>query len=178
MPMKIVILLLVLVICLSYTVSSSPVNVVTGPFNVSLNIDTTKKLIIQPQYSDTRKGSKGASVLFYGLEILDSNTPDDAAKAQIGIYEYGTPISDSLEYNAGQAAKLLHILDRTVTIDYRTIDGNPGYVVKAVDENGRIEYSSGYRIGKQIEVTITGALPEIKSLLDTIHIEKTSTPTK
>ena len=49
--------------------------------------------------------------------------------------------------------------------------------MKAVDENGRIEYSSGYRIGKQIEVTITGALPEIKNLLDTIHIEKTSTPT-
>jgi hypothetical protein len=97
-PMKIIILLLVLAICLSYAVSASPVNVVTGPFNVSLNIDTTKKLINQPQYSDTRKGSKGASVLFYGLEIVDSNTPDDAAKAQIGIYEYGTPLSDSLEY--------------------------------------------------------------------------------
>ena len=175
--MKIIMLLLVLVICLSYAVSASPVTSVTGPFKVSFDINTTKKLINQPQYSDTRKGSKGASVLFYGLEIVDSSTPDDAAKAQIGIYEYGTPVSDSLEYNAGQAAKLLHILDRTVTTDYRTIDGNPGYVVKAVDENGRIEYSSGYRIGKQIEVTITGALPEIKSLLDTIHIEKTSTPT-
>jgi len=159
-----------------YPVSASPVTVVTGPFNVSFDINTTKKLINQPQYSDTRKGSKDVSVLFYGLGIIDSNTPDDAAKAQIGIYEYGTPISDSLEYNAGQAAKLLHILGRTVTIDYRMIDGNPGYVVKAVDENGRIEYSSGYRIGKQIEVTITGVLPEIKSLLDTIHIEKTSTP--
>jgi len=175
--MKIIILLLVLGICLSYAGSASPVTVAVGPFNVSFDINTTKKLINQPQYSDTRKGSKGASVLFYGLEIVDSSTPDDAAKAQIGIYEYGTPISDSLEYNAGQAAKLLHILGRTVTIDYRTIDGNPGYVVKAVDENGRIEYSSGYRIGNETEVTIIGALPEIKSLLDTIHIAKTLVPT-
>jgi hypothetical protein len=108
--MKFIILLLVLVICLSYTVSSSPVTVVTGPFNVSFDINTTKKLINLPQYSDTRKGSKGASVLFYGLEILDSNTPDDAAKAQISIYEYGTPISDSLEYNAGQAGSVVSFL--------------------------------------------------------------------
>ena len=99
--MKIIILLLVLGICLSYAGSASPVTVAVGPFNVSFDINTTKKLINQPQYSDTRKGSKGASVLFYGLEIVDSSTPDDAAKAQIGIYEYGTPISDSLEYNAG-----------------------------------------------------------------------------
>jgi hypothetical protein len=103
--MKIIMLLLVLVICLSYAVSSSPVTVATGPFKVSFDINTTKKLINQPQYSDTRKGSKGAPVLFYGLEIADSSTPDDATKAQIGIYEYDTPILDSLEYNAGQAAK-------------------------------------------------------------------------
>lgn len=174
LAMKIMILLLILATCLSYAVSALPVTTIAGPFNVSFDINTTKKLINQPQYSDTRKGSRGASVQFYGLEIIDSNTPNDAAEALIGIYEYDTPISDSLENKAEQTAKLFHVLHRTVSVDYRTIDGNPGYVVKAVNENGRIEYSSGYRIGKQIEVTIIGALPEITSLLDTIHIEETS----
>ncbi len=163
-----------LVICLPHVASSLPVTVATGPFSVSFDINTTKTLINQPQYSDSRKGPKGETVVFYGLEITDSNTPDDAAKAQISINEYDTQISNSLEYNAEQAAKLFRILDRTVSIDYRTIDKNPGYVVKAVNKAGRIEYSSGYRIGKQIEVTIIGALPEIRSILDTIHIEKRS----
>jgi hypothetical protein len=160
--------------CLPYAVSSSPVIAQTGPFNVSFDIYTTKTLINQPQYSDTRKGPKGVSFNFYGLELIDRKAPNDAAKAQISINEYSIPISDSLEYRAEQAAKLFRIIDRIVTIDYRTIDGNPGYVVEGVNKNGRIEYSAGYRIGSQIEVTIVGALPEIKSLLDTIHIEKIS----
>jgi hypothetical protein len=170
--MKIMIAFFLLVICLPHVASSSPVTVATGPFNVSFDINTTKTLINQPQYSDTRKGPKGEAVVSYGLEIIDSHTPDDAAKAQISINEYDTPISNSLESNAEQAAKLFRVIDRTVSIDYRTIDKSPGYVVKAVNKAGRIEYSSGYRIGKQIEVTINGALPEIRGILDTIHIEK------
>ena len=167
---------LLLAICLPHVASSSPVTVAAGPFNVSLDIDTTKSLIYQPQYSNTRKDPGGETIAFYGLEIRDINTPEDAAKAQISINEYESPISYGLEYKANQAAKLFQIIDGTVSVDYRTIDNNPGYVVKGVNEAGRIEYSSGYRIGKQIEVTITGALPEISSILDTIHIEKRPKP--
>lgn len=165
------VMFLLLTICLPQVASSLPVTVATGPFNVSFDINTTKSLIYQPQYSDTRKGSGSGTIVFYGLEIRDINTPDDAAKAQISINEYESPISYSLEYKADQAAKLFKIIDGTVSIDYRTIDNSPGYVVKGVNKAGRIEYSSGYRIGKQIEVTIIGALPEINSILDTIHIE-------
>ncbi|MGA9098324.1 MAG: hypothetical protein WB392_05265 [Methanotrichaceae archaeon] len=172
--MKTIVTFLLLAMCLPHVASSLPVTVATGPFNVSFDINTTKSLIYQPQYSDTRKGSGSETIVFYGLEIRDINTPDDAAKAQISINEYDNPISYSLEYKADQAAKLFQIIDGTVSIDYRTIDNSPGYVVKGVNEAGRIEYSSGYRIGKQVEVTITGALPEISSILDTIHIEKRS----
>jgi hypothetical protein len=170
--MKLLTLLLVLAIFFPFVVSASPVSIITGPYNVSFNLDTTKNLVNQPQYSDSRKSSEGGSVLFYGLEIIDSIVPDDAARAEISIYEYNATIRSSLEYRAEQAAKIFRIIDRVVTMDYRTIDGNPGYVVKGVNKNGRIEYSAGYQIGKQIEVTIIGALPEIKSLLDTIHIER------
>lgn len=174
--MKIIIALLILAICLPEVASSLPTTVSTGPFNVSFDINTTKDLINQPQYSDTRRGPKGEAILFWGVEIKDVNTPDDAAKAQISIYEYDGPISYSLEYKAEQAARLFRILDRTVSTEYRTIDNSPGFAVKGVNSAGRIEYSAGYRIGKNIEVTITGALPEIRSILDTIHIEKKSKP--
>jgi hypothetical protein len=170
--MKLLTLLLVLAIFLPFVVSASPRSIMTGPYNVSFDLNTTKNLVNQPQYSDSRKSSEGGSVLFYGLEIIDSTVPDDAARAKISIYEYNATIQNSLEYRAEQAAKIFHIIDRVVTMDYRTIDGNPGYVVKGVNKSGRIEYSAGFQIGKQIEVTIVGALPEIKSLLDTIHIEK------
>jgi hypothetical protein len=172
--MKIIIVLLVMVMCLPQVASSLPVTVATGSYNVSFDINTTKTFIYQPQYSDTKKGPGNEPIIFYGLEIRDRNTPDDAAKAQISINEYNNSISNSLEHDAEQAAKLFDIIDVTVSIDYRTIDNNPGYVVKGVNKAGRIEYSSGYRIGKRIEVTIIGALPEIKNILDTIHIEKRS----
>lgn len=174
--MKLVVTFLFLAICLPQVASSLPVTVATGPYNVSFDINTTKTLIYQPQYSDTRKGPGGEAIVFYGLEIRDRNTPDDAAKAQISINEYGNTISDSLEYKAEQAAKLFHIIDGTASIEYRTIDNNPGYVVMGVNSAGRIEYSSGYRIGKEIEITIIGALPEIMDILNTIHIEKKSKP--
>lgn len=170
--MKIMVTFLLLAICLPHVAASTPVTVATGPFNVSFDIDTTKTLIYQPQYSVTRKDARNEPIIFYGLEIIDSNTPGDAAKAQISINEYNNPISDSLEHKAEQAAKLFQVIDGTVSIDYRTIDNNPGYVVKGVNMAGRIEYSSGYRIGNETEVTIIGALPEIGSILDTIHIEK------
>lgn len=174
--MKIVIMLLILALCLPLNGSSSPVTAATGPFNISFDINTTKALINQPQSSETRRGPGGEAILFYGLDIRDINTPDDAARAKISIYEYSAPISYSLEYKAEQAARLFHILDRTVYTDYRTIDDSPGYIVKGVNNAGRIEYSAGYRIGKSVEVTIIGALPEIESILDTIHIEKRSKP--
>jgi hypothetical protein len=170
--MKIGIVLLLLAICLLQTASSLPVTVATGLFNVSFDANTTRTLIYQPQHSDTRKGIGNEPIVMYGLEIRDSNTPNDAAKAQISINEYNGPISDSLEQEAEQAAKLFDVLDQTVSIDYRTIDDDPGYVVKGVNSAGRIEYSSGYRIGKTTDVTIVGALPEIGNILDTIHIEK------
>ncbi|MFB3765682.1 MAG: hypothetical protein ACE14P_10615 [Methanotrichaceae archaeon] len=172
--MKIIIIFLLLALCLTPAALSSPVTVATGPFNVSFDINTTKTLINQPQFSDTRKGPRDELFTFYGIEIKDSNTPDNAAKAQISINEYNNPISDSLEYKAEQAAKLFRIIDGTVSKEYRTIDSSPGYVVKGINKSGRIEYSSGYRIGKEIEVTIVGALPEIRGIIDTIHIEKRS----
>jgi hypothetical protein len=174
--MKIMLTLLLLAICLPQAASSLPVTAATGPFNVSFDIDTTKTLIYQPQYSNTRMGPGNEPIVFYGLEVRDSNTPSDAAKAQISINEYNNTIPASLEYEAEQAAKLFDIMDATVSIDYRTIDNNPGYVVKGVNKAGRAEYSAGYRIGKRIKVTIIGALPEIRSILDTIHIEKGSKP--
>jgi hypothetical protein len=170
--MKSFTLMMILAIYLQPVAIASPSNVTTGPFEVSFDLNTSKNLINQPQGPDTRKVSEGLSIVSYGLEIIDSNTPDDAAKAQISISEYSVSIPDSLKYRAEQAAKFFHIVDKIATIDYRTIDGNPGYVVKGTNKNGRIEYSSGYRIGEQVEVTIIGALPEIKKLLDTIHIEK------
>lgn len=138
----------------------------------SFDLNTTKNLIIQPQGSYIRKDSEGITINSHEFEIIDSNTPDDAAKAQISINEYSDSIPASLESHAEQAAKLFHILDRVVTTDYRLIDGNRGYIVKGTNKNGRIEYAAGYRIGNQIEVTIIGALPEIKNLLGAIHVEK------
>ena len=148
-------------------------SITIGPYNVSFDSNTSKVLAIQPQYSDTKKSLEGKSAEFYGLEITDRNTPVGAAKAQIGIYKYDTPIPNSLEYNAEQAAKLLHVLDRVVTVNYRTIDGRPGYVVNGVNKNGRIEYSAGYRLDEMTEVDVIGSLPEIKNILDTIRIKKT-----
>jgi hypothetical protein len=171
--MKLLALLLILAICLPYSASASPKSITVGPYNVSFDSNTTKTLIIQPQYSDTRKSPEGESAVFYGLEVIDRNTPNDAAKAQISIYEYGAPMPNSLEYDAEQAAKLFHVLDRVVTVNYRTIDGRPGYVV-----NGRIEYTAGYRLDEMTEVDIIGSLPEIKNIMDTIHIERTSTKGK
>jgi hypothetical protein len=173
--MKLLALLLILAICLPYSASASPKSITVGPYNVSFDSNTTKTLIIQPQYSDTRKSPEGESAVFYGLEVIDRNTPNDAAKAQISIYEYGAPMPNSLEYDAEQAAKLFHVLDRVVTVNYRTIDGRPGYVVNGVNKNGRIEYTAGYRLDEMTEVDIIGSLPEIKNILDTIHIERTST---
>ncbi len=170
--MKLLVMLFLLAICLPQVASSSPVTVTTGPYNVSFDINTTKTLIYQPQYSNTRKGPDGSAIIFYGLGIRDSNTPNDAAKVQISINEFENPISYSLEYKAEQAAKLFHLIDGTVSLDYRTIDNSPGYVVKGINGAGRIEYSSGYRIGNKTEVTIIGALPEIMNILDTMHIEK------
>lgn len=170
--MKIMVTFLLLAICLPQAASSLPVTVATGPFNVSFDIDTTKELTYQPQYSNTKKGFDGETIVSYGLEIKDINTPNDAAKAQISVNGYNNPISYSLVDEAEQAAKLFRLLDGTVYIDYRTIDNSPGYAVKGINNDGRIEYSSGYRIGTKIEVTIVGALPEISSILDTIHIEK------
>ncbi len=175
--MNLKLMFLLLAMCLPHVAFSSPVTVATGPFNISFDIDTTKTLIYQPQFSDTRKGPGGEAIIFSGLSIKDSNTPGDAAKAQISINEYSSPISYSLESKAEQAAKLFQILDETVSIDYRTIDNCPGYAVKGVNKSGRIEYSSGYRIGNETEVMIIGALPEISSILDTIHIERRSMPT-
>ena len=167
-------ILLVLAICLLYSVSASLNSITIGPYNVSFDSNTTKTLTIQPQYLDTKKSLEGESVEFYGLEVTDRNTPNEAAKAQIGIYEYDSPIPNGLEYDAEQAAKLFHVLDRVVTVNYRTIDGRPGYVVKGVNKNGRIEYSAGCRLDEMTEVDIIGSLPEIRNILDTIRIEKTS----
>lgn len=168
--MKLLTLILIIALCLQVVASASPHSVTIGPFMVSFDLNTTKNLIIQPQGSYTRKG--GMTIDSHDFEIIDSNTPDDAAKAQISINEYSDSIPASLESDSEQAAKLFHILDRVVITDYRVIDGNRGYIVKGTNENGRIEYAAGYRIGNQIEVTIIGALPEIKNLLGTIHVEK------
>jgi opacity protein-like surface antigen len=167
-------ILMVLAIGLLCSVSASPDNVTIGPYNVSFDSNTTKTLTIQPQYPDAKKSLEGESVEHYGLEITDRNTPSEAAKAQIGIYKYDVPIPSSLEYDADQAAKLFHVLDRVVTVNFRTIDGRPGYVVNGVNKNGRIEYSAGYRLDEMTEVDIIGSLPEIRNILDTIRIEKTS----
>jgi len=174
--MKTLVTFLLLAICLPQVAFSSPVSVASGPFNISFDINTTKALIYQPQYSNTRTGPGGQAIIFNGLEIKDRNAPDDAAKAQISINEYSNPISNSLEYKAEQTAKLFHLVDGSASIEYRTIDSNPGYVVTGVNEAGRIEYSSGYRIGNQTEVTIVGALPELTDILNTIHIERRSEP--
>jgi hypothetical protein len=171
-------LLLVLAICLMYSVSASLNSITIGPYNVSFDSNTTKTLTVQPQYMDTKKSLEGEAVEFYGLEITDRNTPNEAAKAQIGIYEYDAPIPNSLEYDAEQAAKLFHVLERVVTINYRTIDSRPGYIVNGVNKNGRIEYSAGYRLDEMTEIIIIGFLPEIRNILDTIHIEKTSINSK
>jgi hypothetical protein len=172
--MKLLALLLVLAICSPCSVSASPKSIAIGPYNISFDSNTTKILINQPQYSDTKKSPEGKSVVFYGLDVIDRNTPNDAAKAQISIYKYGASMQNSLECDAEQAAKLFHVLDRAVTVNYRIIDGRPGYVVNGVNKNGRIEYSAGYRLDDTTEVNIIGSLPEIKNILDTIHIEKTS----
>jgi opacity protein-like surface antigen len=176
--MKLLAILLVLAICLLYSVSASINSITIGPYNVSFDSNTTKTLTIQPQYSDPKKSFEGKSVEFYGLEITDRNTPNEAAKAQIGIYKYDAPIPSSLEYDAEQAAKLFHVLHRVVTVNYRTIDGRPGYAVNGVNKNGRIEYSAGYRLDKMTKVDIIGSLPEIRNILDTIRIEKTSINSK
>ncbi|MDD1751498.1 MAG: hypothetical protein LUQ38_00205 [Methanotrichaceae archaeon] len=170
--MKLLTLILIITLCLQVVASASTHSVTIGPFMVSFDLNTTKNLIIQPQGSYTRKGSEDMTIDSHDFEIIDSNTPDDAAKAQISINEYSDSIPASLESDSEQAAKLFHILDRVVTTDYRVIDGNRGYIVKGTNKNGRIEYAAGYRIGNQIEVTIIGALPEIKNLLGTIHVEK------
>jgi len=170
---KILAILMVLAICLLYSVSASLNSITIGPYIVSFDSNTTKTLTIQP-HSNAKKSLEGVSVEFYGLEITDRNTPSEAAKAQIGIYKYDAPIPSSLEYDAEQAAKLFHVLDRVVTVNYRTIDGRPGYVVNGVNKNGRIEYSAGYRLDEMTEVDIIGSLPEIRNILDTIRIEKTS----
>jgi len=176
--MKLLALLLILAICLPYSASASPKSITVGPYNVSFDSNTTKILINQPQYSDTKKSPEGKSVVFYGLDVIDRNTPNDAAKAQISIFKYGASKQNSLECDAEQAAKLFHVLDRVVTVNYRTIGGRPGYVVNGVNKNGRIEYSAGYRLNEMTEVDIIGSLPEIKNILDTIHIERTSTKGK
>jgi hypothetical protein len=170
--MKLLTLMLIVVLCLQIVASASLHSVTIGPFMASFDLNTTKNLIIQPQGSYIRKDSEGITINSHEFEIIDSNTPDDAAKAQISINEYSDSIPASLESHAEQAAKLFHILDRVVTTDYRLIDGNRGYIVKGTNKNGRIEYAAGYRIGNQIEVTIIGALPEIKNLLGAIHVEK------
>ena len=170
--MKALILIAISAIFIQAVAIASPSSVITGPFEISFDLNTSKNLINQLEGPDKREVSKDLYIVSHGLEIIDSNTPDDAAKAQITVNEYSAPIPNSLKYSAEQVARFFHIVDRLATIDYRTIDGNPGYVVKGTNKNGRIEYSSGYRIGEQIEVTIIGALPEIKRLLDTIHIEK------
>ncbi|MDD1752109.1 MAG: hypothetical protein LUQ38_03335 [Methanotrichaceae archaeon] len=170
--MKLLTLILLIALCLQVVASASPHSVTIGPFIASFDLNTTKNLITQPQGSHTRKDSEGTTINSHDFEIIDSNTPDDAAKAQISVNEYSDPIPTSLESHAEQAAKLFHILDRVVTTDYRIIDGNRGYIVKGTNRNGRIEYAAGYRIGNQIEVTIIGSLPEIKNLLGTIHVEK------
>jgi hypothetical protein len=164
--------IMILGIFLQAIAIASPNIATTGPFEITFDLNTSKNLINQQEGPDKRKVSDDLSIVSYGLEIIDSDTPDDAAKAKISINEYSSPIPESLKYRAEQAARFFHIVDKMATIDYRTIDGNPGYVVKGTNKNGRIEYSSGYRIGEQIEVIIAGALPELKGLLDTIHIEK------
>jgi hypothetical protein len=170
--MKLLTLILIIPLCLQIVASASPHSVTIGPFMVSFDLNTTKNLIIQPQGSYTRKSSEGITIYSHDFEITDGNKPEDAAKAQISINEYSDSIPASLEYHAEEVTRLFHILDRVVTTDYRVIDGYRGYIVKGTNKNGRIDYAVGYRIGNQIEVTITGALPEIKNLLRTIHVEK------
>ena len=131
-------------------------------------MNTTKDFVIQPQDSSTYQ-IKGISVVGYHVKIIDPNSP---AEVLISINKYSAPIPDSIEYDAENLAKMLRVAYQGVTVDYRKIDGRPGYVVKHLNEHGRTDHSAGYRLSDQEEIAILSDLPETSGLLDTIHIDK------
>jgi hypothetical protein len=160
-------LTLVAFLCFTVAASATPNNATAGPYQISFNLTATKDFVIQTQ-DPIIWNVTDPSWRTYSAKIITKYSPE----ATISIVKYSSPISESMEDEAEDIAKMWRSLSQDVIVEYQTIDDHPGFIIKTLDKLNRADYTASYRLSELEEVNILSNLPDTSSLLNTIHVQK------
>jgi hypothetical protein len=161
--------------------SAAPSNVMTGPYNITFDLDTTMNYTVEVMSPLEDNNSTSYTVLIEvpnvtrsGVYISDMKTPEDATIATVErMYRY--------------AARDL----KDASVEVGEIDGKDGIITSYIDQQNRRVFEGKYWLDSKkcdcgplsagsIAVRIIGTIPQNStegmnitgSLINTLHIEK------